>query len=151
MPTSLSAAEKRRIENQVRQLLAHYRFRKPPVPIAHILREPPGDLLTSIDLADLSLVFGKGEHRYEYRMAIARLIYRELCRQQAAEEEVALPYTPDASHYFAAALLIPRAWIQRASLWPWNDLYKLSETFQVPHYVMAARLTELGKRTRGMT
>lgn len=149
MPTALTEEDKRRIENQADTILSHYDFNKPPVPVERILREPPEDLLESVDLADLSLVFGMGEHRYEYRMAVARLLYREICRQQAAAG-VKLPYSTEASRYFAAALLIPRDWIQRATLWPWNNLRKLSDTYQVPDYAMAARLAQLGKHVRGM-
>ncbi len=148
MPTSLTENQKKRLEREAERVLSSYRIRKPPLPIERVLSEPP-EVLEAVDIADLSLVFGKGDHRYEYRMAIARLIYRELCRQEAAQG-TGMPYTAEASQYFAATLLVPRAWLQRATRWPWNDLHKLSETFQVPEYVMASRLSELGKHVRGM-
>ncbi|MGC9400469.1 MAG: ImmA/IrrE family metallo-endopeptidase [Anaerolineae bacterium] len=149
MPEALTPQEKANLEALVKKILAHYGFKKPPVPVERILQEPPQGLLNAVDLSDLSLVFGMGEHRHEYRMAIARLLYREICRQQASENGP-LPYTSEAGRYFAAALLIPETWIQQATLWPWSNLQKLSETFQVPEYVMAARLAQLGKSVRGM-
>lgn len=149
MPATLTPKEKERIHAVVDKIIEYYHFRKPPVPIERILREPPKEMLDSVDLSDLSLVFGVGEHRHEYRMAIARLLYRELCRQQTPETRN-LPYSPEATRYFAAVLLIPTQWIQRATRWPWNNLQKLSDTFQVPEYVMGARLAQLGKKVSGM-
>lgn len=149
MATTLTQNEKEHIQTVVEKILKYYKFKKPPVPIERILSEPPKELLNSVDLSDLSLVFGMGEHQHEYRMAVARLLYRELCRR-GKSGATSLPYTPDATRYFAASLLIPTDWIQRATRWPWNNLQKLSDTFQVPEYVMAARLAQLGKEVSGM-
>lgn len=149
MPDPLTEEQKDQIEALARRIRAYYDFKKPPVAVERILHEPPQDLIDSVDLSDLSLVFGTGEHQHEYRMAIARLLYREICHHQMSEEN-SLPYTSQAIRYFAVSLLIPARWVRRATLWPWNDLRKISNTFQVPEYVMASRLAQLGKEVSGM-
>jgi hypothetical protein len=145
----LTSEEQEKLEELTTHILKSYSFRRPPVPIEEILREPPDDLIEAVDLSDLSMVFGVGEHQHEYRMAMARLLYREICRQGSPNGED-LPYNREASRYFAVALLIPQSWVDRATLWPWATLQKLSEKFEVPEYVMAARLAQLGKDIKGM-
>ncbi len=150
MPLALPDHEREPLDRLVERILKHYRFRKSPVPIEQILQQPPPDLLDAVDLSDLSMVFGISEHRYEYRMAMARLLYREICRKRELEGGEPLPYNSDASRYFAAALLIPERWILKATRWPFATLQDLSESYQVPEYVMASRLVELDREVRGM-
>jgi len=145
----LSPEEQRRIEELSIRIISHYDFNRPPVPIEKILSDPP-EGLTSVDISDLSLVFGIGEHRYEYRMAMARLLYREVCRTSVDWEE-SYPYSNDASRYFATSLLVPANWASKAAKRPFISLQQLSEDFQVPDYAMASRLVQLGKRVKGMS
>lgn len=149
MDQPLTREEEKKIDALVKSILKNYPFRQPPVPIEEILRRPPDDLIDAVDLSDLSMVFGIGEHQHEYRMAMARLLYREICRRESGTDDD-LPYNREASRHFAAALLIPEPWVNRATLWPWASLQKLSEKFEVPEYVMAARLAQLGKEVKGM-
>jgi Zn-dependent peptidase ImmA (M78 family) len=84
-------------------------------------------------------------------MAMARLVYREICRLGSegwAGEE--FPYNNEAARAFAAYLLVPEDWAVKAARRPFISLEKLSESFQVPEYVMASRLAQLGKSVRGM-
>ena len=145
---ALKPEDQKNIESLAVKLIDYYKFNRPPIPVDKILYQPP-EGLESVDISDLSLVFGIGEHRYEYRMAMARLLYREICRMQA-DKNRDLPYQREAVQYFAAALLIPEDWVTRAARWPFKTLQKLSEEFQVPEYVMSTRLALLGKHVRGM-
>ncbi len=149
MPTAPEPIPTERLEVLARQILNTYKLNEPPVPIETILQHPPRELLPAIDITDLSLVFGMGEHRYEYRVAIARLLYRELCRQKN-EDGGTLPYTNEAAQYFAAVLLTPTEWVLKYTRRPLVNLQQISEAFQVPEYLMASRLAQLGKRVRGM-
>jgi len=146
---ALSPKEQEQLDKLAEWVLEHYDFKNPPVPIEAILRTPPKELGMSVDITDLSLAFGLGEHPYEYRMAIARLLYREICRHETPISQD-LPYYNEATHYFAACLLIPQKWILKAARRPLISLQQLSESFQVPEYVMTTRLTQLGKHVRGM-
>ncbi len=149
MHATLTKDEEKLITALAEQIIDNYNFHEPPIPIEQILKSPPSNLLGAIDISDLSLVFGIGEHHHEYRMAVARLLYREICRQESTNGGD-MPYSKAAAHHFAAALLIPRKWIARATRWPWVTLINVSEKFQVPEYAMAARLAQLGRKVRGM-
>lgn len=150
MQPAPNAVELQRLDVLAQKILKHYNLSQPPVPIETILQHPPQELLPAVDITDLSLVFGIGEHRYEYRVAIARLLYRELCRHQREINGEPLPYTNDAARYFAAALLIPADWVLKYIRRPMVNLQQVSEAFQVPEYMMASRLAQMGKRIRGM-
>lgn len=147
---ALTAEEQQHIEALAIKLVDYFNFERPPIPVEKILSTPP-DGLNSIDISDLSLVFGIGEHRYEYRMALARLLYREVCRASVDWDVAEYPYNNDAARYFAAGLLIPVEWVIKAIRRPLANLQQLSEDFQVPEYAMASRLVQLGKRVKGMS
>lgn len=139
-----------RLDALASEILDIYSLSEPPVPIETIMQHPPRKLLpAAVDITDLSLVFGISEHRYEYRVAVARLLYRELCRYKDEHNE-SLPYNNDAARYFAAVLLIPAEWALRYIRRPLINLQQISEAFQVPDYMMASRLAQMGKRIRGM-
>ncbi len=146
---ALSTNDQQRIEELTIKLVEHYNFKRPPIPVEKILSDPP-EGLSSVDISDLSLVFGIGEHRYEYRMAMARLLYREICRA-SADWEQNYPYSNDAARYFASSLLIPAQWVAKAAWRPLITLQQLSEDFQVPDYAMSSRLVQLGKHVKGMS
>lgn len=146
---ALEPEDQKNIESLAVKLIEYYEFSRPPIPVDKILYQPP-EGLESVDISDLSLVFGIGEHRYEYRMALARLLYREICRA-SQEWEQNYPYTNNASRYFASSLLVPAQWVTKAIRKPFVTLQSLSEDFQVPEYAMASRLVQLGKRVKGMT
>ncbi len=146
---SLSPEDQKRIEELSVKIVGYYDFKRPPVPIEKILSSPP-EGLTSVDISDLSLVFGIGEHRYEYRMAMARLLYREIYHTSTTWAEP-FPSSNDAARYFATSLLVPAVWAVKATKRPFISLQQLSEDFQVPDYAMASRLVQLGKRVKGMS
>ncbi len=146
---ALSTNDQQRIEELAMKLVEHYHFKRPPIQIEIVLSNPP-EGLSSVDISDMSLVFGIGEHRYEYRMAMARLLYREICRA-SADWDQNYPYSNDASKYFAASLLVPAPWLLKAARRPLVTLQQLSEDFQVPDYALASRLVQMGKRVKGMS
>lgn len=146
---TLSANDQQRIEELTVKLVEHYDFKRPPIQIEKVLSNPP-EGLSSVDISDMSLVFGIGEHRYEYRMAMARLLYREICRA-SVDWKQKYPYSNDASKYFATSLLVPAQWLLKATRRPLVTLQQLSEDFQVPEYAVANRLVQLGKRVKGMS
>ena len=82
-------------------------------------------------------------------MAMARLLYREICRARTDWEQN-YTYSNDAARYFAASLLIPAQWIIKAAWRPLITLQQLSEDFQVPDYAMSSRLVQLKKHVKGM-
>lgn len=142
------------IDSLTNAILNHYRVHEPPVPIEKILTNPP-EGIDSVDIRDMSLVFGVGEHRFEYRLALGRLLYRELCRAdyrgpEHAPDEVPLPSNSNAARHFAASLLMPRAMLQNAIGDPEATLHDLSLIYQVPDYAMASRLAQLGYYVKGM-
>ncbi|MGC9346959.1 MAG: ImmA/IrrE family metallo-endopeptidase [Anaerolineae bacterium] len=138
--------QQRQIETLVASIVDGYSTEEPPVPIEKILSDPPRGL-SRIDISDLSLIFGVGEHEHEYRLALGRLLYRELCRCGRAGD---LPYTNDVARQFATALLMPREWIRTTARSPRITLHRLSEIYQVPEYAVARRLVQLGLRVPGM-
>lgn len=145
-----SADYQTQLDALIVRILDYYNLKHAPVPIERMLAHPI-EGLPQVDMTDLSLVFGIGEHRYEYRMAMGRLLYREICRLGksgwAGEE---FPYSTDAARYFAVGLLVPTEWLQKAIRRPLINVATLSETFQVPDYVIATRVSQIGKRIRGM-
>jgi hypothetical protein len=138
--------QQQQIETLVAAVVDGYGANGPPVPVERILSDPPHGL-NRIDISDLSLVFGVGEHEHEYRLALGRLLYRELCRAGNAGD---LPYTKEVARQFGMALLMPREWIKATARRPLITLRQLSELYQVPEYAVASRLTQLGLRVRGM-
>lgn len=144
-------AQRQQLETLASNMLDSCNCTRPPVPVEQILAHPP-EGLQSVDVGDLSLVFGLGDHRYEYRLAMARLLYREICRSGAEGwAQVKLPFNNESSRYFAICLLIPAPWLTKALRNPLVTLEQLSEMFQVPEHAMASRLVQLGKKVRGMS
>jgi hypothetical protein len=136
----------RHIEALAISVIDDYGVDNPPVPVEKILSDPPQGL-QKIDISDLSLVFGVGEHEHEYRLALGRLLYRELCRTGNNGE---LPYNNDVARQFAMSLLMPHEWVRSTARRPLISLHRLSEIYRVPEYAMASRLVQLGLRVRGM-
>ncbi len=143
----LSKQVRSRITKLANQIVAQYHLKGPPVPIETILSNPPGEL-DRVDITDLSLVFGAGEHRHEYRLGLGRLLYREICR--AGLQEPPMPYTGEAARAFARELLAPAMWLTPAAQRPGVTLNDLGEAFQLPEYTVASRLVELGLWVEGM-
>lgn len=131
----------------IRSILQDYEVHEPPVPVERILSNPPAGL-ERVDVSDLSLVFGIGDHRHEYRLALGRLLYRELCRTGRTGD--GLPPTTDAARTFAMMLLLPTPWLSLAVHHPRVTLRRISEFFKAPEYAVATRLAHLGLSVRGM-
>jgi hypothetical protein len=144
---TLSKGVRSRITQLANQIVAQYHLKDPPVPVETILSNPPGEL-EGVDITDLSLVFGAGEHRHEYRLGLGRLLYREICR--AGLEAPPMPYTGEAARAFAKELLAPAMWLKPAAQRPGVTLQDLGEEFQLPEYTVASRLVELGLWVEGM-
>jgi hypothetical protein len=144
---TLSKQVRARITRLANQIVAQYHLKEPPVPIETILSNPPGEL-EKVDITDLSLVFGAGEHRHEYRLGLGRLLYREICRAEL--EDPPMPYTGEAARAFARELLAPAMWLMPAAQRPGVTLSELGDVFQLPEYTLASRLVELGLWVEGM-
>ena len=144
---ALSKDVRARLSRLANRIVAYYHLKDPPVPVETVLSDPPGEL-QQVDLTDLSLVFGRAEHRHEYRLGLARLLYRETCR--AGLEKPPLPCTGEAAQTFARQLLAPAMWLIPASQRPEVTLSDLGEEFQLPEYAIASRLVELGLWVKGM-
>ncbi len=147
MPSALTDEDREKIETLAEKILEAYGAKEPPVPVEQIAARPPKGL-KSLELENMSYVFGFGEHQHEFRMALTRLLYRQICDSGWAGVE--LPYTRDAARYFASCLMMPRSWVLKAIRNPFVDLTRLSEKFQVPEYEMGTRLAQLKKKVRGM-
>ena len=144
---TLSKDARAQITRLANRIVAQYHLKAPPVPVETILSNPPGEL-EKVDITDLSLVFGAGEHRHELRLGLARLLYREICR--ADLEEPPVPYTGEAARTFARELLAPAMWLTPAARRSGVTLSDLGEEFQLPEYTVASRLVELGLWVKGM-
>lgn len=138
---ALTKAQHDQLEALAARILDSYTFIGPPVAVERILSKPPLGL-TAVDISDLSLIFSAGEHQYEYRLALGRLLYREILRDDSVGK--ALPFTREAAAYFAMALLLPAAWIQDSLEAQGNTVETLSARYQVSRETMARRLKQLG-------
>jgi hypothetical protein len=148
---ALAQAHHDQLEALATRILQHYTFAEPPVPVERILSKPPLRL-TSVDISDLSLVFGTGERQYEYRLALGRLLYREILRDEDTRGERVpetgidkdLPFSREAASYFAMALLLPAAWLAASTQKRDITLETLSARYQVSRDTMIQRIKQIG-------
>lgn len=138
---ALTKAQQDQLEALAAKILDSYTFVGPPVAVERILSKPPLGL-AAVDISDLSLIFSAGERQYEYRLALGRLLYREILRDDSVGKD--LPFTREAAAYFAMALLLPAAWIQDALTAHGATLEALSARYQVSRETMSRRLKQLG-------
>jgi len=138
---ALTQEETTQLETLAERVLTGYDFTGPPVPVERILSHPPLGI-EPVDISDLSLVFGAGRHQYDYRLALGRLLYREILRM--GDDADQLPFSSEAAAYFAMALLLPAPWVTASAADPTTDIGALSERYQVSAGTMFLRVKQLG-------
>ncbi len=126
-------------------LLRYYDVHAPPVPIERMLQKPPTGI--SIDFNQISFIMEHGLYRYEPRMAMARLLYREIAHSLTAQEALGVRapqfVSPAEVKFFARCLLMPPGWLKVLAE-QGLSLEQISGQLQVPSDAVIIRLTELG-------
>jgi hypothetical protein len=132
-------------------LLQYYDVGQPPVPVEQMLREPPPGL-TGVDPTRISSILEHGLYNYAPRLAMARLLCRELTRNGMVKEEFGID-VPSISYadlkYFARYLLMPPHWMRRLAE-QGLSVEQISVYLQAPSYAVVTRLAELGLPVPGM-
>jgi hypothetical protein len=126
-------------------LLQHYDVTRPPVPIEQMLKEPPAGL-AGVDFSKISFIMEHGLYSYEPRLAMARLLCREIAQHGAATEpfgiEVSCTSYTDLK-YFARCLLMPSNWVEAMTKQNLS-IEQISTHLQTPSHAVVTRLIELG-------
>ena len=126
------------------KLREHYGVVEPPVPIERMLEEPPPGL-GKLDLDQISSVMEHGLYSHAPRLAMARLLCREIARSKAARAHLGVD-VPIKSYaeikFFARCLLMPSLWIQQLSE-QGLSVEQISTYLQAPSYAVVTRLAEL--------
>ena len=126
-------------------LLRYYNVARPPVPVEQMLQEPPAGL-AGIDSSKISSTMEHGMYYHAPRLAMARLLCREIVRSEAAMEMLGIDVSP-LSHtdvkFFARCLLMPPHWVRRL-VEQGLSVEQIGVYLQVPSYAVVTRLAELG-------
>jgi hypothetical protein len=126
-------------------LLRYYDVTHPPVPVERMLREPPVGL-SGVDLDQLSLVMEHGLYHYAPRLAMARLLCREIAHSAPAMKALETSVSPSISYadmkFFARCLLMPPGWVKTLSQ-QGLSVEQISTYLQVPTDTVITRLAEL--------
>jgi hypothetical protein len=140
-----SGATRSVLDRLAAEVLQYYAVNQPPVPVEQMLREPPAGL-TGIDPNKVSFVMEHGLYNYAPRLAMARLLCRELTRNGTAKKAFGID-VPQASYagmkLFARCLLMPPHWMQRL-VEQGLSVEQISAYLQVPSHAVVTRLAELG-------
>ena len=125
-------------------ILTYYQVDEPPVPIERMLQAPPQGM-SPIDTTQISFTIGHGLYKYEPRLAMGRLLCREIARNLDVQHTVnvnitSLAYTD--LRFFARTLLMPLSWLEAITR-KRTTLEEISQTLQVPLYAVVTRLAEL--------
>jgi hypothetical protein len=126
-------------------LLRHYNVTQPPVPIERMMNEPPPGL-GKLDPDRISVVMEHGLFSYAPRLAMARLLCREIARSSAAQASLGVDIsllTYDDVKFFARCLLMPQQWMQSLSEQRLS-VEHISHYLQAPSDAVVTRLGELG-------
>jgi hypothetical protein len=126
-------------------LLQYYNVTRPPTPIERMAKKPPAGL-QELDLDKISNIVEHGMYNYAPRLAIARLLCREITRSEITQErfDVDLSTATYADvKFFARCLLMPSRWVYELSR-QGLSIEAISTRLQVPSYALVTRLVELG-------
>lgn len=126
-------------------LLQYYEVARPPVPVERMLREPPTGM-DGVDPDQISSIVEHGLYSYDPRLAMARLLYREMVRAGVTKSafDIDLPSVSyDEMKFFARCLLMPAQWM-RWLAGRGLSVEQMSHYLQAPPYAVVARLAELG-------
>ena len=126
-------------------LLQYYNVTRPPTPIEQIVKEPPVGL-SRLDLDKISDVMEHGLYNYAPRLAMARLLCREITRSNVTKEKFGVDVssaTYSDIKFFARCLLMPSRWMYRLSR-QGLAVEQISARLHAPSYAVVTRLVELG-------
>jgi hypothetical protein len=126
------------------KLCEHSGVTEPPVPIEQMLEEPPPGL-DKLDLDQISSVMEHGLYSHAPRLAMARLLCREIARSKTARALLGVDVpikSYEAIKYFARCLLMPSHWIRQLSE-QGLSIEQISTYLQAPSYAVVTRLAEL--------
>jgi len=126
-------------------LLQYYNVTHPPTPIEQMAKKPPAGL-QELDLDKISNIVEHGMYNYAPRLAMARLLCREITRSIITQErfDVDLSTATYADvKFFARCLLMPSRWVYELSR-QGLSIEEISTRLQVPSYALVTRLVELG-------
>ena len=125
-------------------LLKYYAVDQPPVPVEEMIKNPPAGL--DIDPSQTSVTMEHGLYSYEPRLAMARLLCREISTNAAVKQllqtQVLLGSYADVK-YFARCLLMPSAWMHTLH-GQGLSVEQIGEYLQVPSHAVVTRMGELG-------
>jgi hypothetical protein len=126
-------------------LLQYYKATQPPTPIEQMIKKPPAGL-GKLDLDKVSNVTEHGMYNYAPRLAMARLLCREITHNEAIMKRFGVDVS--AANYadikfFARCLLMPSRWVYELSKQELS-IEQISARLQVPSYALVTRLVELG-------
>jgi hypothetical protein len=126
-------------------LLQYYNVTGPPTPIEQIVKNPPPGL-GKLDLDKISNVTEHGMYNYAPRLAMARLLCREITHNEITKERFGVDVSPATYadiKFFARCLLMPSRWVYELSR-KGLSIEQISTHLQVPSYALVTRLVELG-------
>lgn len=126
-------------------LLRYYDVVHPPVPVERMLQEPPPGL-AKIDPGQISYIMEHGLYHHEPRLAMARLLYREIAGSAMAMKTLGvnalLPTSYADVKFFARCLLMPANWVRSLS-GQRLSIEQIGEYLQVPPDAVITRMAEL--------
>jgi hypothetical protein len=125
-------------------LLQYYNVADPPTPIERMMKEPPVGL-NQLDLDKISNVMEHGLYNYAPRLAMARLLCREITCSPVTEKRFGVSVSAATYadiKFFARCLLMPSRWVYRLAR-QGLSIEQISAHLQTPSYAIVTRLVEL--------
>jgi hypothetical protein len=126
------------------ELLQHYDVAGPPVPIEQMVKKPPAGV-GELDLDNISDIMEHGMYNHAPRLAMARLLCREVVRNKTATKRFGVDVSAATYadiKFFARCLLMPSRWVYRLAR-QGLSIEQISDHLQVPSYDVVTRLVEL--------
>ena len=126
-------------------LLQYYNATNPPTPIEQMVEKPPAGI-GKLDLDKISNVTEHGMYNYAPRLAMARLLCREITHSETIKERFGVDISAATYadiKFFARCLLMPSRWVYELSRQRLS-IEQISTQLQVPSYALVTRLVELG-------
>jgi hypothetical protein len=125
-------------------LLQYYNVTRPPTPIERMVERPPVGLKKP-DLDKISDVMEHGLYNYAPRLAMARLLCREITHSAITKKRFGVDVsaaTYSDIKFFARCLLMPSRWVYRL-VRQGLSIEQISIHLQTPSYAVVTRLVEL--------
>lgn len=133
-----------RLEAIAAELIELFGFVTPPVPIEDMLQHPINGMWDEVDIAQLSSGFLSLEDRYTPRMALARLLVRQVAHSAWGQERdvLSLLKQDENVHAFARMLVMPAVMVRALSEDARNPA-TMRLHFEVPESDVRSRLEDL--------